>query len=120
MSQILGYSDDTETYTTLYRHLAEEFHRVFFKSSDGYYTDGMQAAQILALALPNVVPMNARDHVLQHLVQDIQAKGNHVTTGIVSTAQLYPLLSDNGHHDLAVQLITTITYPSYGYMFNNP
>ncbi|CAF1122091.1 unnamed protein product [Adineta ricciae] len=120
MSQILGYSDDTETYTTLYRHLAEEFHRVFFKSSDGYYTDGMQAAQILALALPNVVPMNVRDHVLQHLVQDIQAKGNHVTTGIVSTAQLYPLLSDNGHHDLAVQLITTITYPSYGYMFNNP
>ncbi|CAF3720497.1 unnamed protein product [Rotaria sp. Silwood1] len=120
MSQILGYSHDTQAYTAFYQRLAEEFHRVFFKASTGYYTDGMQAAQVLALALPNVVPANVRDGVLQHLVQDIRAKGNHVSTGIVSTAQLYPLLSDNGHHDLAMELITSTTYPSYGFMFNNP
>ncbi|CAF2633920.1 unnamed protein product [Rotaria sp. Silwood2] len=120
MSQILSYSHDTHEYTTFYQRLAEEFHRAFFKSSAGYYTDGMQAAQVLALALPNVVPANVRDSVLQYLVQDIQAKGNHVSTGIVSTAQLYPLLSDNGHHDLAMELITSTTYPSYGFMFNNP
>jgi len=80
----------------------------------------MQAAQILALALPNVVPANVRDGVFQHLIKDINDKGNHVSTGIVSTAQLYPLLSDNGQHNLAVELISSITYPSYGYMFNNP
>ena len=51
---------------------------------------------------------------------NINQNGNHVTTGIVSNAQIYPVLSNNGHHDLAVQLVTSITYPSYGYMFNNP
>ncbi|UJR17759.1 hypothetical protein I4U23_004657 [Adineta vaga] len=120
MSQILGYSNDTRAYTAFYQKLAEEFHQVFFKTSAGYYADGMQAAQILALALPNVVPANVRNSVVQHLVEDIRVKGNHVTTGIVSTAQLYPLLSDNGYHDLAVEMISSITYPSYGFMFSNP
>ena len=120
MSQILGYTNDTQSYSAFYSQLAEEFHRVFFNSGAGYYADGMQAGQALALALPNVVPDNVRNGVLQHLVQDIKNKGTHVTTGIVSTAQLYPLLSDNGQHDLAMELITSITYPSYGYMFNNP
>ena len=79
----------------------------------------MQAAQVLALALPNVVPASVRGAVVQNLVSNINQNGNHVTTGIVSTAQMYPVLSDNRHHDLALQMISTITYPSYGYMFNN-
>ena len=120
MSQILGYVNDTQSYTMLYQQLAEEFHRVFFTSSAGYYADGMQAAQILALALPNVVPVKVRDTVFKHLIQDINGKGNHVSTGIVSTAALFPLLSDNSQHNLAVELISSITYPSYGYAFNNP
>ena len=120
MSTILGYSNDTHAYTILYHRLAEEFHRVFYNTSTSSYADGMQAAQVLALALPNVVPDNVRDGVLQHLVDDIRSRDTHVTTGIVSTAQLYPLLSDNGHHDLAVELISSISYPSYGYMFTNP
>ncbi|CAF0891622.1 unnamed protein product [Adineta ricciae] len=120
ISQIIGFTNDTQSYTTFYRQLAEEFHRVFFTSSAGYYADGMQAAQILALALPNVVPANVRDSVFQHLLQDIHQKDVHLSTGIVSTAQVFSLLSDNGQHDLAVQLASSVTYPSYGYMFTNP
>jgi alpha-L-rhamnosidase len=120
MSQVLGNTTDTQAYSTFYQQLAEEFHRVFYTSSSNFYADGMQSAQVLALALPNVVPNNVRDSVFDHLIGDITASGNHVSTGIVSTAQLYPLLSDNGHHDLALELITSTTYPSYGYMFTNP
>jgi alpha-L-rhamnosidase len=120
MSVVLGKANDTQAYSTFYQQLAEEFHRVFYTSSSNFYADGMQAAQVLALALPNVVPNNVRGAVFDHLVGDITAKGNHVSTGIVSTAQLYPVLSDNGHHDLALALITSTTYPSYGYMFMNP
>ena len=120
MSKVLGKQNDTDFYSTLYQKLAEEFHRVFYNNSSNYYADGMQAAQVLALALPNVVPANVREAVLHQLVTDINQKGNHVTTGIVSTAQLYPVLSDNGHHDLALELISSTTYPSFGYMFNNP
>jgi alpha-L-rhamnosidase len=80
----------------------------------------MQAAQVLALALPNVVPVGLRSVVADYLASNIRQQGNHVTTGIVSTARIYPVLSDNGHHDLALEMISSTTYPSYGYMFNNP
>ena len=119
MSRIIGEKNDTETYSKLYEHLAEEFHRVFFNSTVHYYGDGMQVAQILALALPNVVPSDVRQAVLNQLVSDINQKGIHSTTGIVSIAQLFPLLSDNGYHDLALELISSTTYPSFGYMFSN-
>jgi alpha-L-rhamnosidase len=120
ISKILDKTNDTDFYSTLYQKLAKEFHQVFYNTSSNFYADGMQAAQILALALPDVVPDNIREIVINQLVDDINQKGIHVTTGIVSTAQLYPLLSDNGHHDLALELVSSITYPSYGYMFNNP
>ncbi|UJR07641.1 hypothetical protein I4U23_011929 [Adineta vaga] len=80
----------------------------------------MQAAQVLALALPGVVLANVRSAVLNQLVTNIRQNENHVTTGIVSTAQIYPVLSDNRYHDLALELISSISYPSYGYMFTNP
>ena len=120
ISRILDQRNDTEFYSNLYEHLAQEFHRVFFNSSTNYYADGSQAAQILALALPKVVPDSVRQSVFNQLVFDIHQKGIHVSTGIVSIAQLFPLLSDNGHHDLALELISSTTYPSFGYMFSNP
>ncbi|UJR07843.1 hypothetical protein I4U23_012126 [Adineta vaga] len=120
MSQVIRYTNDTSVYSALYQRLAEEFHQVFFNRTTNSYGDGSQTAQILALALPNVVPANVRSLVIEHLVSDISQKNIHVSTGIIGTAFLYPLLSDNGHHNLALQLITSITYPSFGYMFNNP
>ncbi|UJR09426.1 hypothetical protein I4U23_013666 [Adineta vaga] len=120
ISQILAIDEDIKVYSELYQQLTDEFHRVFYTSSAGYYADGMQAAQILALALPNVVPNEIRQYVVEYLVKNIHDQGDHITTGIISTAQLFTVLSDNGYHDLSVELISSITYPSYGYMFNNP
>jgi alpha-L-rhamnosidase len=120
MSQVLQKTNDTTVYSALYQQLAEEFHRVFFNTTSNFYADGMQTAQALALALPGVVPANLRGAVVDYLVTNISNTDNHVTAGIVGVAQLYPVLSDNGHHDLALDLISSTTYPSYGYMFNNP
>lgn len=74
ISQVLGKQQDVVVYTTLYEQLAEEFHRVFFRSSSNYYGDGMQAAQVFALALPKVVPENLRQTVINYLVEDINKK----------------------------------------------
>jgi alpha-L-rhamnosidase len=120
ISQILNKTNDTVVYSAFYQQLAGEFHRVFFNTTSNFYADGMQAAQALALALPGVVPANLRSAVLDYLVSNISQTGNHTTTGIVSAAQLYPVLSDNGHHDLALEIISSTTYPSLGYMFTNP
>jgi len=118
MSQILNQTDNVQRYSQLYQRLATEFHNVFFNAATGVYLDGSQAMNILPLALPNVVPPSIHTDVLNKLVNNLATNG-HFTGGIVSVAPLYPLLSREGHHDLALNLSMAITYPSYGYMFNN-
>ena len=79
----------------------------------------MQATQAMGLGSPGVVPENLRAAVVDYLSTNISRTDNHATIGIVSTSQLCPVLSDNGHHHLALELISSISYSSYGYMFNN-
>lgn len=118
MSQLLNRTDNVQQYTKLYEELADEFHRVFYNPTTGGYVDKSQAMNVLALALPNVVPETVRSSVLNLLLEEITTIG-YFTGGIVSVAPLYPLLSNEGHHDLALKLALSISYPSYGYMFHN-
>ena len=118
MSQILKHTDNVQKYTQLYQQLADEFHQVFYNAAVGGYVDGSQAMNILPLALPDVVPTSLHATVLTLLVNNIITNG-HFTGGIVSVAPLFPLLSKEGHHDLALKLALVTSYPSYGYMFHN-
>jgi alpha-L-rhamnosidase len=105
-------------YTTWYPQLVADFNKSFYKGGSVGYADGMQAANILALALPGVVEAGNVADVVAALVADINKHGHH-TCGIVSIAQLFPVLSANGQHDLALALAQQTSYPSYGWMFTN-
>ena len=118
MAALLNITKDVATYTQLYTSLAEDFHSTFYSDSIKGYGDGMQASNVLALALPGVVPPNLTSVVLQSLVDDLKAKGQF-TVGMVAMARLFPVLSSNNQHDLAVGLIQQTSYPSYGYQFTN-
>jgi alpha-L-rhamnosidase len=75
-----------------------------------------QTGPALALFL-DMVPPEARDAVLNSLVEDIVViHGTHLNTGIVGTRYILDVLTENGHADLAYQLVTQTTYPSWGYM----
>ena len=118
ISSILNRTDNVEKYSKLYQQLADEFHRVFYNPAINGYSDGSQPANILALTLPNVVPPALHGTVLNSLISSLQTKG-YFTGGIVSVAALFPLLSNEGHHDLALKLALSTTFPSFGYMFHN-
>ena len=118
MSELLNRTDNVQKYTQLYERLADEFHRVFYNETLGAYVDGSQPMNILALDLPNVVPTSLRPAVVNSLVNNIITTG-FFTGGIVSVNALFPLLSKEGHHDLALKLAQNTSYPSYGYMFHN-
>ena len=118
MAHLLNDTGTEQAYLALYQQLAQEFHSTFYSSADVGYSNGMQTANALALALPGVVPDNLTDSVVAALVKDVQDKG-HLTTGIVGVAQLFPVLSAHKQHDLALMLAQSITYPSYGWMFSN-
>ena len=118
IATVLNDSATVSDYTQLYANLSSTFHSLWYNSSNLGYADGMQAANVLALALPSVVPDDLQGAVVKALVNDLRKHG-HLTTGIVGTANLFPVLSANGQHDLALQLAQSTTYPSYGWMFTN-
>ena len=119
LSKILNNQTNVNKYSQLYDKLATEFHESFYNSSVNGYAEGYQAANVLALKLPNVVPSNLRPIVMKSLIDNIVQNDNHFTMGIVGISALFPLLSESGQHDLAVTLATQTTYPSFGFMFNN-
>ena len=119
MSKLLNRTDNIQRYSELYQQLTEEWHRVFYNATINGYVDGSQSANILSLSSPDVVPESLRPAILDSLVNSLVNTG-YFTGGIISVAALFPLLSKEGHHDLALKLAQLTSYPSYGYMFNNP
>lgn len=119
ISSLLNHPDDALYYTDLYNTFAEEFHQVFYNKEISGYADGKQTANVLALTA-NVAPSDVKDMVITSLLSDIAAYDTHLTTGIIGTKYLFPLLSDLGYHEIALQIAQQKSYPSYGYMISNP
>jgi len=118
MYALMNQTAVARQYQSFYGSLATEFHSTFYTNDSIGYADGMQTANALALALPGVVPQAKVKNVVNALVNDIKTHGS-VTTGIVGFAQLFPVLSANGQHDLALTLAQQTSYPSLGYMSFN-
>ena len=119
MAALLNDSTNAKAYNKTYQLLAAEWHSVWYRPDLVGYGDGSQAGNALALALPGVVPPELRKQVAANLAASINALGRMDSIGIVSVGNLFPVLSDNGYHDLALKLIQQTAYPSFGHMFTN-
>ncbi|MFE4948633.1 family 78 glycoside hydrolase catalytic domain [Leifsonia sp. NPDC056665] len=110
-AQILGRDDDAAHY----RDLAEKIRNAWqleFINSDGRTPDDKQASYVRALAF-DLVPEHVKTQAVERLVELIEAADVHLGTGFLSTADLLPVLADNGHADLAHQLLQQRTSPSW-------
>jgi len=119
ISRVVGNADNVAKYSALYTQVGKEMHSTWFHADTNLYAGGGQGCNVMALSLDGMVPAELRPKVFATLVADIAAAKMHLTTGILSTAQLFGVLSAGGQHDLALRIATQTTYPSYGYMFNN-
>jgi len=116
---VLGESGDAQTYMQLGAAIRQAFHRRFFNIDTGSYANGSQTSNLLALFL-NMTPDELRNAILSDLVGDIVYANNvHLTTGIIGTKYLFPLLTRMNRSDLAYDLAAQTSYPSWGYMLAN-
>ena len=119
IATILHDAAAAQHYNATYNNLTAEFHTTFYRPDLLGYGDGSQGGNVLALATPGVVPDELRAAVVKSLVADIQARDGMWSIGIISVAQLFPVLSSNGHHDLALHLAQQTKYPSYGQLLHS-
>ncbi len=125
MAGVLGNSADVDTYTQLATQIKDAFNHAFFDAKANNYANGTQTANALPLFL-NMVPREQRGAVEGNLVNNIvYGHDTHLTTGFIGLRYVFPVLSGSGNpevenatgnSDLAYDLLTQTTYPSWGYM----
>lgn len=115
IAEVLGHADDASSYAALAQREAEAFNRRFWNAERGYYDTGSQTANAMPLAL-GVVPEERRAGVLAHIVADIQAHEDHITTGEVGYPYLLHALMQAGRNDVVLAMLLRKDPPSYGAM----
>ncbi len=114
MATALHRTTDAEKYEALYEKIADAYRKAYIKD-DGSVEGDTQSAYVVTLA-SGIAPEKLRAAMTARLVKDIEAHGNHLTTGFLGTPFLMFVLDDNGRSDVAYKLLLEDTYPSWGYM----
>src|SRR5262249_43152770 len=115
-ARMLHRLDDERRFTDLAETLKSAFNKNYFHEEEGYYDNGTQTSTILPLAF-GFVPERYRERVFEHLVHHIvNESSNHLATGSVGVQWLMRVLTENGRADLAYELASQNSYPSWGYM----
>ncbi|MFJ7996333.1 alpha-L-rhamnosidase [Streptomyces sp. NPDC096310] len=113
-AEVLG--EDPAPYTTLFGAVRDAF-RAAYVSPNGRIKGDTQTAYVLALSMDLLADAD-RAPAADRLVQLIEAKGGHLSTGFLGTPRLLPVLTDTGHIDVAYRLLLQRTFPSWGYQID--
>ncbi len=113
LAQALGKTNDAAAYRTLFTNIFNAFQKAYV-SADGTVGSGSQSGYVLALHF-NLVTAAQRPLVAARLAAAIRARNGHVSTGMVTTHWLLPVLGSVGGSDLAYQMLEKTDYPSWGY-----
>lgn len=120
---VLGKNDQQQHYARRAKEIAQAFNSAFLDREEcAYGTDtypgGSQASNVFPLYL-GIVPAACKNGVLERIVADIARHDGHLTTGNLCSRYLLEALTDAGRGDVAVQIATQETYPSWGFMLAN-
>jgi alpha-L-rhamnosidase len=117
MADVLHRSEEAKQYRDLFEKIKEAFNRKFV-GPDGRLDGDTQGGYTLALNF-DLLPTEMRPSAAQHLVKDIHRYGDHLSTGIQTTHRALLELTRYGYENLAWQLVTNRTFPSWLYMIDN-
>lgn len=108
---VLGEAEAADRYARLADRVRAAW-QAEYVGDDGRLTPDTQANHVRALAF-DLVPQASRAAVAGRLVELVRAAGTHLGTGFLSTPSLLPVLADAGHLDVAYELLTRDTEPSW-------
>jgi alpha-L-rhamnosidase len=111
VAHVLGRSEDEGEYEKLAERTRQAFQKKFYDPEKGSY--GPYGGNIFALRMG--VPSEQREKVISALKADILANGSHLDTGIFGTQFFFEVLSENGLHELACEVMNQRSQPGYGW-----
>lgn len=115
MAAAIGKTDDAWKYHDQAEAIAKAFNDKHLNKQTNNYLTGTQTCNILPLYF-GITPPDRTQAVLNNIIKDIMARGDHLSTGFLGTTYLMALLHETGHNDLAWRLAVQTSYPSWGHM----
>jgi alpha-L-rhamnosidase len=112
-AELLGKSEDASKYNALFDRIRASFNRAYV-SADGRIKGDTQTCYVLALAF-DLVPGEQSKLAAKYLVEDIEKRDWHLSTGFIGTKHLMLVLSKIGRPDVAYRLLHNDTFPSWGF-----
>ncbi len=117
MAQATNQEFEAQRYRGLFRNIRDRFEKDYVLP-DGKLRVETQTAYALALHF-DLFPAGLRGRAGQHLADLVKASGYKMTTGFLGTKPLIPALTATGHNDLALRLVLSREFPSWGYEVAN-
>ena len=108
----LHRADEAAHYQQLATDARQAWQLEFVDATAGRLATDRQANYVRALAF-GLLDEEDRSWAIARLVDLIAEAGGHLRTGFLSTGLLLPTLADNGHLDLAYELLRQNTEPSW-------
>ena len=110
-ARVLGHDDEADRLEALFAIIADAF-MTEYVGTDGHISSDLQGVYVVALAF-GVPPENRREQVASRLVDLIRANGTRLDTGFLSIPHLLDALDQNGHTNLALDLLWQKEQPSW-------
>ena len=117
-AKLFGRQDDFKKYTLLAEKIKKALNDKYFDSGKGIYGSGLQTELSVALHW-GLVPEKYRAVVAENLANKVVADNKHLDVGLLGTKTLLNALSENGYPELAYEVASQETYPSWGWWIVN-
>lgn len=113
IAELLGYNEDSNYYRSLRQKIINAYIHVF-TDGKGKLKKEFQTAYVLPLHF-DMTDGPEKQAMADNLARLVKDADNHLTTGFTGTPYLLFALSDNGHVDVAYDLLLQESCPSWLY-----
>ena len=117
-AKILGKQTDFEKYKALSEKIKTAVNNKYLNLETGMYGTGLQTELSAALHW-GIVPEHLKNKVAANLARRVEADNKHIDVGLLGTKTILNALSENGYPELAYEVASQETFPSWGWWIVN-
>jgi len=117
-AKLLGKEADAEKYSSLAEKIKHAVNEKYLDRETAVYGSGLQTELSVALHW-GLVPEELRAKVAANLAKRVEADNKHIDVGLLGTKTILNALSENGYPDLAWEVASQETFPSWGWWIVN-
>ncbi len=115
---ILGRKTDRKKYHALAQKIKTAINDKYLDREKGMYGSGLQTELSVALYW-GLVPDELIEKVAKNLAKKVVDDNKHIDVGLLGSKTILNALSENGYSDLAWEVASQETYPSWGWWIVN-